>query len=623
MSKYLVLLIFIPFTVICSAQISSNGASESQLTNYHVDYLTEGHNNDYIYIYNSTSDNLEVGSLTLNTNGEDFAWYKFENHVYETYPETTETISNLSSGCYRAVINDGLTETIYQAWVWVTYPEDLETINIEYPFESENVFSENTYAKVCFWGSHTFVSDIGFYLIAPGYLEANPGETGVVQLSPPPSDWGTVAFHNSWTGIPWAALGCSSAIDENTSCNSGNNFEEFCFSTHTVPGGEIVPAGNPDYTPCICDMATPLAGTFASVGNWEYIYSSLTNSSDWHTKIYDCENIDIGIVQRITLRFETITDYGFSVNEYDTGNINDTINDDSCDPLTSSTGSLTSTANYIYYKSNSLLPTPQTCYTNINSDYHNIIVWTKPESELISSFEVYRIFEGETTLISTIAYEDEPIFTDTNFDPDNGEVSYFVRSIGEQNWNSFNSIVHKNTFVNLEEVTNNEWILQISDYSGMNHSNYKIYRGLSIETLEEIATISNSELTYTDSYATGGIETFYRITFENTNNCDSDAENNIIYSNIVSTEDAIFVENLEPIKDIVFDVYPNPATDAVYIEVEEQGANIYLLDLNGRILFQQKNFQSRSISLKGLAPGVYIIKSESGSSILEKRLIIE
>jgi hypothetical protein len=163
---------------------------------------------------------------------------------------------------------------------------------------AQNILLDETVdVSVCFTANHTYVSDLGFYLVAPGQTSTNPGNYGILQLLPAASDWGEEAAFNSWTEIPWDVLGCNDPEDMNTVCNSGNNLENFCFTS-------TLEAGNPDFTACICDTETPLTGDFASVETWEYVYG-FPLIGNWGLSIFDCESIDYGELVEGSITFET------------------------------------------------------------------------------------------------------------------------------------------------------------------------------------------------------------------------------------------------------------------------------------------------------------------------------
>ncbi|HQP05005.1 MAG TPA: hypothetical protein PLP11_10420, partial [Bacteroidales bacterium] len=350
-------LLFIGISLNLQAQITANGASGSFPTTYSTGFINNGGQNDLVYVFCGTQDEANVGSLTVSASGCSVAWFRYDGISFVPIGQTSATANNLTSGCYMARVTCGTTINCYRAWVWVnqSYVEidpiapgcesftlqgtaqimdNSYTIND--PPGSNFEIDENTYIKVCFWATHTYVSDIGFYLKSPGNQPTEPGNPGVVQLCPAASDWGPGAAQGSWTGIPWTTLGCSDPSDENTVCNSGNNVNNFCFATHTSPGGTALPAGNPTYTPCVCDMPTPLTGTFASVGPWGTIYGANAADPGWSVQIYDCEGVDVGSLTRTTITFIGQTDCGQATFVYDSGSINSAINDNSCSASTAS-----------------------------------------------------------------------------------------------------------------------------------------------------------------------------------------------------------------------------------------------------------------------------------------------
>jgi len=339
------------------SQISAPDASAFFQTSYSTGFISEGGTDDMVYIFCGGQDDTNIGELTLDAVGCDIVWYYYDGLSFVDLGQTGATATNLASGFYMARQNCGGTIECYRAWVWVNrtfadidpIPDGCQTFNLQGyaealdesfeindPPGSDFIVDENTYIQVCFWATHTYVSDIGFYLKSPGNQAANPGEVGVVQLCPAASDWGVSASQGSWTGIPWSTLGCSDPNDENAVCNSGNNVSEFCFQTHASPGGGEMPAGTPALTPCICDMPTPLTGTFASVGPWSTIYGSSAATPGWAVQIYDCENADVGSLTRTTITLVGETDCGAATFQYDSGTINSPINDISCDAASAS-----------------------------------------------------------------------------------------------------------------------------------------------------------------------------------------------------------------------------------------------------------------------------------------------
>ncbi|OFX23750.1 MAG: hypothetical protein A2033_12905 [Bacteroidetes bacterium GWA2_31_9] len=179
--------------------------------------------------------------------------------------------------------------------------------------------SSSTKIEVCFSATHTYVSDLGFYLLAPGYGPGQlnpsiPGQIGTVELLPTVSSWTDVTNLNASL-----VLSCSPS-DIDYVCNGGNNVNNFCFTTEQ-------PSGNPAYTACVCDMTAPLTGTYASAGSWSYVYGFPVDNGGWSVQLYDCEPIDVGVLTNAKIKF-TFAGINYV---YDSDIISKPINDGACD----------------------------------------------------------------------------------------------------------------------------------------------------------------------------------------------------------------------------------------------------------------------------------------------------
>lgn len=631
-TKYLFSTILLSFfTTFIFGQINSNGASMALLTNYPPDYLQYGQQNDSIFIFCGEVENQAIGSLIVSNPEEGTVrWFKSGNSTFIELSETSDTISDLTSGYYKATVDNGVEISEYTAWVWVNFAGNDDFLHITFPGESESfTVDENSYIKVCFWAEHSYVSDLGFYLKAPGHSASNPGDPGVVQLCPAASDWGTGASQGSWTGIPWSALGCSDAVDENTVCNSGNNVEQFCFKTHLEPGGEVLASGNPDYTACVCDLATPLTGDFASVGSWEYIYSYSAESSDWSVQIFDCEGADYGSFKRANMTIVTTDGTEIHTFEYDTGELTVPINDGSCGGQTATLINLPLVSGSVHYELNNIVELPEICYVNISQDYKNTIHWQKPEADNIFFFEIFKKVADTWELIGTVNYEDSPEFTDSETNPDNGWTIYSVRSVGPCYVFSERSPEHHNSFISLFTDGNNNQTINISPYSGIDVNEYIIYRGDSPENMDSITTIGSDQLSYTELFNPEANPLYYRVGFVYSNNCNDSLVNEIIYSNLVSFNNTVLIENKNVDDELT--LFPNPTNGLLNIKTIEPIKEIYLYTTSGIPLFN-KSWQNNGIidlttdfqlNMKGLKPGTYYIVIKCVSKEFNKKIILE
>jgi len=83
-------------------------------------------------------------------------------------------------------------------------------------------------------------------------------------------------------------------------------------------------------------------------------------------------------------------------------------------------------------------------------------------------------------------------------------------------------------------------------------------------------------------------------------------------------------------QDILFSVYPNPTDGAIYIEIDNpvyRYYNLRIISTSGITVYQIQNLNlindaPQWISLVDIAPGIYTVLIESGSSIFQKKLVI-
>lgn len=325
------------------AQLSPNGNSGSFTTAY-----TNGSPNDPIYIWCATGLTNNTASLTATpvsgTGPWTFNWF-YHNQTnsswtaYSTYSGATSTISNLPSDGYRVQIydNGGVLVGCYTSWVWnmngeVTASQSPIACNgsnltgtvaangsFTYynPPPPESLISASTQINVCFSATHTYVSDLAFYLVGP----VSCGSPTIL-LSPNPG-----------------------ANGQGSICNSNNNVSNLCFTN----------AASPNFNPCnenccgflcfdITGCASNYSGTYDSYGptstliNWSALYGCNAAQGGWRVQIYDCIAEDVGSLTNATVSFSNLTSVCGSATSlsYTSGAINSAINDNSCSAATAS-----------------------------------------------------------------------------------------------------------------------------------------------------------------------------------------------------------------------------------------------------------------------------------------------
>jgi gliding motility-associated-like protein len=358
------LFLLVAFSTVSFAQITAPLASSSIATEYYDDGgQWPPSEQDEIFIFCANDPN--GGELVApNDGGCTFQWYQYESTTFNLMDgETNQTLTNIPTGGYRVVVDCGGTVTCYDAWVFVNqtfinaniegtdgtdYGQEMIGCDQTFEIHGEANAGSNmtiynppannfevgpeTEIVVCFSATHTWVSDLGFYLVAPGYgtcgtcLPSITGQTGTVELLP-----SVAAYDDGVTGLPESNYGCANpGTDVGTNCNNGDNVSQLCFTTE-------LDWGEPALTACVCDMGTPLTSVgangvdaFASFGPWDYVYGFDAGMGGWSVQIYDCIGADIGALTEASITFTDNGQCGESVIEYNSGPINSAIDDNSC-----------------------------------------------------------------------------------------------------------------------------------------------------------------------------------------------------------------------------------------------------------------------------------------------------
>jgi hypothetical protein len=73
-------------------------------------------------------------------------------------------------------------------------------------------------------------------------------------------------------------------------------------------------------------------------------------------------------------------------------------------------------------------------------------------------------------------------------------------------------------------------------------------------------------------------------------------------------------------------VYPNPANDRVWFtlpsDAESNNLSVWLFDYSGRLVLQSV-LQSNSLDLSGCAPGIYLLRMQSGNDHYYSKILIQ
>lgn len=276
------------------------------------------------------------------------------------------------------------------------------------------------------------------------------------------------------------------------------------------------------------------------------------------------------------------------------------------------------------------MDSPSICIVGVDSTTNkNIIIWDKPYSTSIDSFFIYK--ETDVTdvydIIGALDYKSNSIFMDNNSHPDIQSNKYKVSLKDSCGFESEKSAAHKTMHLAINQGQNNTWNLIWEPYEGFTVSSYNIYRGTSSKNLQLIGTTSGGSTQYSDFSALSGY-VYYQIEVVSPNVCNpsgysskkaaaiSTSRSNIASNSPLGTTSLTNPES--------FAIYPNPATDQLFIESEPNSGDyvIEITNMEGQqILKQTLKLQQTHINISFLHSGLYIVKITSGRGVTTEKLV--
>ncbi len=328
--KLFYLFLSIVFTCVgLSAQAQLNGVGHcgALLTNY-----TNGASNDTVFYWPVGQTGTLTATPPSGTAPWDFIWQSYSPGINSWVTFTTvndvpsSTQANLATGGYRVSIVDanGTQVGSYRAWVGnanpgsiqATHTADCMQVNLSATITGGTLtgyynpppdpfpINSSTQISVCFSANHTWVSDLGFFLVGPPSC-GSP----TITLAPNPGSIGMGAV-----------------------CNNGNNVSNLCFSNTSAANFNV------------CTATTPLSGTYGSYGatptaiNWSALTGCDVTSPGWAVQIYDCIGLDVGSLTDATLSFSGPNSLGVNqtVTYTTPAGYSSPINDNSCNASSAS-----------------------------------------------------------------------------------------------------------------------------------------------------------------------------------------------------------------------------------------------------------------------------------------------
>jgi hypothetical protein len=288
------------------------------------------------------------------------------------------------------------------------------------------------------------------------------------------------------------------------------------------------------------------------------------------------------------------------------------------------------------YSSSTILVNEQTnpiniCMVSVDSSNHNLILWDQLNDALYDSVFIYKESSQSDFYkkIGSVSALDTSLFSDVESNPAQNASRYKISALDTCGFETDLSNYHKTLYLTISLGTNGTRILNWDSYEGFDYSTIHIYRGNSKKDLVKIAEQASNTFTYTDPDHSGN-KNYYQIEIFNPFPCSVNSSSSKKYagtgnyestkSNIVSSEE---LTSLALIEKSNFEIYPNPATNALYVKTN--GGNeikISILSTDGKVIksnrYQNENIE---IDISDLNTGIYILRFENQDNLISKKFV--
>ena len=79
----------------------------------------------------------------------------------------------------------------------------------------------------------------------------------------------------------------------------------------------------------------------------------------------------------------------------------------------------------------------------------------------------------------------------------------------------------------------------------------------------------------------------------------------------------------EESNELVFDVFPNPASDYIMFErTSKEEISLQIIDISGKVIYENPKFKGDRISTKNWPDGIYLVKNIDGNKVAPRKILI-
>lgn len=292
--------------------------------------------------------------------------------------------------------------------------------------------------------------------------------------------------------------------------------------------------------------------------------------------------------------------------------------------LTSTSGCNDSILKQVVVKGNNLIQ-PICLVTVDSATQKNKIIWERINKPAQASYHIYKetSVAGTYSLLGTSPADSAGLFIDTTSNPGARSDRYKLTTLDTCGNESVKSDAHKTMHLTVNSGLGGVWNLIWESYEGKPVNTIHIYRGSSPATMSLLTSVPGTITTYTDLTPPTGI-LYYMTSMDFGVSCDPAR---LLKTAYTSTQSNVFSTNNTGLKEEAFleaiALFPNPVRETLNFNLAK-GAHVSVRLFDGvgkQLLDGVLSSGNASVDMSSLAPGVYMVALQNGSSVVYKKVV--
>ena len=265
-----------------------------------------------------------------------------------------------------------------------------------------------------------------------------------------------------------------------------------------------------------------------------------------------------------------------------------------------------------------------------SSTKKNIVAWEPINNKGIKQYRIWRensasVFEA----IKTINKNDSTYYIDETSNPQEQSYRYALSTIDVAcNNESYLSTVHSSMHLSCKMTSADSKTVTATwnNYEGIPISKYTVYRaekGNPLQVYKEVLADKGVTTTFIDDNAIG-LNSYYQVSFDLPNKVTPSAlksDSGPFSMSLSNMAESKLVES-GLLTESGFEMYPNPATNAITISLSGNGV-LEFYSATGIKILAKSVVNNEQISLENWERGFYLVKVQTNDSVYTKTLIIE